>query len=84
MTPLLVTALIAVAAAAATYGALSLPRRRADQLIADPEGTGGGSAAPPAHMLGGLVALVSLAIAALTLGALAQGVERANSFGPMG
>lgn len=82
MNPLLVTLLIAGGAAVATYGVLTLLRRRTDEVVADPEDAGGEVDSPdstPARLVGGTVALTALVLAGVTLGALARQVERATA-----
>ena len=79
MTPLLVTLLIASAAAAATYGVLSLLQRRSEDVIGDPQDGADGQVGTPARLVGGSAALAALAVAGITLAVLARAVEREHS-----
>jgi membrane-associated phospholipid phosphatase len=76
MTPVLVTALIAAAAVVATYGLLTLLRFPRAERAAAPGGPLETPAAAAVPLAGGAVALSALAIAGLTLGLLARGIER--------
>lgn len=76
MTPVLVTAVIAVLAAVATYGLLALVRFPRPGRTAGSKEPADAAAEAAAPLVAGVVALSALAVAGLTLGLLARGIER--------
>lgn len=83
MTPLLVTVLVPITAAAITYAALGLrqgragPEGGADRGTTETSGSRAVDAVPPpSPFVGAAVALTLLIVAGIVLGGLAQGIER--------